>query len=1253
MISVVTFNVRGIRATKKRRAIFRHLHVNYPDSIISLQETHSSDAVETYWRAEWGGDIYFSHGRENAGGVAFLFPRNTQFNVRVMHSSEDGRLLRLEINSDTCKATIIGVYAPSTSRQEDKCSFLDRLQTQLLAAPNDHLVICGDMNIKLSARDTNSTYIQTRASKVLRNMLTEFDLVDIWRKRFPRARKYTWIKTRPLKQSRLDYIFISKSMYRGKLSQVRIDSGFYSDHSFVFAEIDARKEERGRGIWRFNNLLLEDETFKCSIKGEIEKCIQRNIPYDDDCSKGILVEMLLSNCRVIAIRRSVEIKRQQRREEEELMKKLEELENNLNAEEPNSVRSYEEAKDRLEEIKGRKGEFAMLASGARWMEQGEKPSKYFLSLCRKRTREKSMVYIESEDGSIYCDRKEILAYCTEYYGNMFRARGVEIEKMSIFGLDEDDPKLTREENMKCEGPITKEECIAALKGMARNKAPGITGFTAEFYICFWEQIAGLIEQYICEVFVNKQFFINHVRGIVHLIPKKGDQTRLKNKRPICLVDVLYKMVAKVLAQRLGGCMNKIINRDQTGFVRGRFIGENIRLVSDIIEYCEEEDREGILLTVDFRNAFDTLEREFLIYALKCFNLGEDFCTWMQTLYQGAQLCVINDGCITDWFPCERGTFQGSPISGMLFVLAIELLANKIRRSSEIRGISINGVEVKISLYADDMTLFLRNTESMEKCLSILRDFGTASGLEMNVSKTKMMWLGRDKNKSESFFQIEAVEKVKILGIYFSAKTSCYRENIDKVIGNITQVTNAWSQRNLTIKGRITIAKSLILSQIVYIASSCPIESSDLTTIQSHIMRFLWRGRPPKVAKNVMWQDIRKGGLNAPCVEAMVKALGVAWVRRMYMTPDSTWRRLIQARIGEFDLDDLLRMRKSQFVLKQWKIPRFYKIAITDFQNINEQEIATRRDVRKVIIWNNDEICIDNKPVFHKQLYRAGVKYTADFAKSNGELMSFEDFRHKYPQIQINPLTYQGLLCAIPGAWKQLLKCKDRGMMANEEDIQVCLRGKQMSLRLLKAKHCYRVFIEARKPTAELRWEREGYRFSNWDKIYLVPYQCTASTRLQSLHFRIIHRYIPTMKFLHIRHVVNSPRCARCGAIENVSHFLYHCQDVHSIWTVILPKLKQKLCLGNDFISCKSVVFGYPKAKPVVNLVILLIKQYILTCKAKEARNEVRMEGAKRYILQYFRTEQHISKLSLTSDAFQTKWEDVLGVDGGLALETFT
>lgn len=127
-ISIVTFNTRGLRARGKRRAIFRHLHVNYPNSIICLQETHSSDSDENMWQMEWGGDVLFSHGSETMSGVAFLFPRNNCHSIEQVMRDDAGRLLITDLKCSMCEITLVGVYAPSVHNQDEKCRFLEYLK---------------------------------------------------------------------------------------------------------------------------------------------------------------------------------------------------------------------------------------------------------------------------------------------------------------------------------------------------------------------------------------------------------------------------------------------------------------------------------------------------------------------------------------------------------------------------------------------------------------------------------------------------------------------------------------------------------------------------------------------------------------------------------------------------------------------------------------------------------------------------------------------------------------------------------------------------------------------------------------------------------------------------------------------------------------------------------------------------------------------------------------------------------------------
>ena len=204
-IAVVTYNARGLRNRVKRRALFRHLHLAYPRAIIAVQETHSRPEMELAWRSEWGGQIFFSHGGESAqAGVMMLFPHGFNRPVSEVQGDVDGRLLSLQIDYGSEKLLIIGVYAPALDDQSVKCSFLAEFRELLL--DNGHLktIALGDFNIKLGPLDTDSHFRPARAANKLRDILDEFYMEDAWRFHHTNARKYTWRRTNPFRQSRID-----------------------------------------------------------------------------------------------------------------------------------------------------------------------------------------------------------------------------------------------------------------------------------------------------------------------------------------------------------------------------------------------------------------------------------------------------------------------------------------------------------------------------------------------------------------------------------------------------------------------------------------------------------------------------------------------------------------------------------------------------------------------------------------------------------------------------------------------------------------------------------------------------------------------------------------------------------------------------------------------------------------------------------------------------------------------------------------
>jgi len=120
----------------------------------------------------------------------------------------------------------------------------------------------------------------------------------------------------------------------------------------------------------------------------------------------------------------------------------------------------------------------------------------------------------------------------------------------------------------------------------------------------------------------------------------------------------------------------LIHSDQTGFIKGRFIAQNVRLLNDLLEYTDVKKIPGILLSIDFEKAFDTIEWPFIQNVLRRFNFGQVIRKWVSILYSDVESAVINGGYTTNYFKVSRGVRQGCPLSPLLFVLGVEILAQR-------------------------------------------------------------------------------------------------------------------------------------------------------------------------------------------------------------------------------------------------------------------------------------------------------------------------------------------------------------------------------------------------------------------------------------------------------------------------------------------------------------------------------------------------------------------------------------------------
>ena len=207
---------------------------------------------------------------------------------------------------------------------------------------------------------------------------------------------------------------------------------------------------------------------------------------------------------------------------------------------------------------------------------------------------------------------------------------------------------------------------------------------------------------------------------------------------ITLLNSVYNFFSNFFANIIKVVLTSIIHTDQRGFIKGRFIGENIRLTHDIIYECEVKNRDGLIISVDFFNAFDVISWDFIATALGIFGFGEDTRHWIHTLHKGSISFILQNGYKLDPVVLGRECRQGDPVSPYHFVIAAEILSEYIQNNQNIKGQDVVGVEQKISQYADDTTLFIAYEEkSFRECMQVLNEFPEISGLQIIVEKNKV------------------------------------------------------------------------------------------------------------------------------------------------------------------------------------------------------------------------------------------------------------------------------------------------------------------------------------------------------------------------------------------------------------------------------------------------------------------------------------------------------------------------------------
>ena len=257
-----------------------------------------------------------------------------------------------------------------------------------------------------------------------------------------------------------------------------------------------------------------------------------------------------------------------------------------------------------------------------------------------------------------------------------------------------------------------------------------------------------------------------------MIEKKDkDKRYIENWRPISLLNIDTKIISKSLASRFIPVLPTIISADQTAYVKGRFIGESIRLLSDVLDSTERYNIPGFILTVDLQKAFDSIDHFFLIACLEKFGFGEEFLAWISILLNNNESCVSNGGHTTQYFGLKRGARQGDPIAAYLFIVVLEIFFVMIRSNSNIHPLRIIDFEFLLTAYADDTTFFVADLNSVHEIFTTFNQFSVYSGMSINMSKCELAGIGVKKSVIPVLCGVKIVslcnDSIRVLGVHFT------------------------------------------------------------------------------------------------------------------------------------------------------------------------------------------------------------------------------------------------------------------------------------------------------------------------------------------------------------------------------------------------------------------------------------------------------------------------------------------------------
>ncbi|GJW12197.1 RNA-directed DNA polymerase, eukaryota [Tanacetum coccineum] len=475
-------------------------------------------------------------------------------------------------------------------------------------------------------------------------------------------------------------------------------------------------------------------------------------------------------------------------------------------------------KGQLHDINDKEASDRFQKSKVRWAIEGDENSSFFHGIINKKRSQLAIRGI-LVDGSWQSDPQVV----KEVFRNHFAAR---FKKPNSIGpkINYSFPnRLSQEQVLDLEREVSSDEIRLAVWSCGDNKSPGPDGFTFEFFKKYWGFIGSDFCDAVEHFFTSGAFSKGCNSSFIALIPKVMDAKLVSDFRPISLIGCVYKVVTKILANRLSMVISNIVSNTQSAFVSERQILDGPFIINELLHWCKRKNKRAMFFKVDFAKAYDSVRWDYLIDVLEAFGFGLTWCQWIRGLCSFAKASVLVNGSPSSEFQFQCGLKQGDPLAPLLFILVMESLHLSISRVVEagiFKGIRLNSsLSLSHLFYADDALIIGEwSSDNLRGIINVLKCFFLASGLQINIHKSQLLGVGVARPEIEaaaSSIGCSIMEnQFRYLGVTVGGNMSRCKAWSD-IVSKLRSRLSKWKTKTLSIGGRLTLLKSVLGASPLY------------------------------------------------------------------------------------------------------------------------------------------------------------------------------------------------------------------------------------------------------------------------------------------------------------------------------------------------------------------------------------------------------------------------------------------------------